>query len=93
MTFARAYNYDSNTADSDAADAADFCTTESADLAALERELTTLAGHLTAGNYRFLKLLAEFDRRGGHIGMGIASCAHWLSWRCGIGLIAAELSF
>jgi hypothetical protein len=60
------------------------------DIDALERELTTLAGHLNAGNYRFLKLLAEFDRRGGHVGIGLASCAHWLSWRCGIGLIAAR---
>jgi hypothetical protein len=59
-------------------------------LEALELELTDLAGHLNAGNYRFLKLLAEFDRRGGHVGVGIASCAHWLSWRCGIGLIAAR---
>jgi hypothetical protein len=46
-----------------------------AELEALERELTSLAGHLNAGNYCFLVLLAEFDRRGGHVGMGIASCA------------------
>jgi hypothetical protein len=65
-------------------------TDRAAELEALERELTSLAGHLNAGNYRFLVLLAEFDRRGGHVGIGIASCAHWLSWRCGIGLIAAR---
>ncbi|HKU39586.1 MAG TPA: DUF222 domain-containing protein, partial [Polyangiales bacterium] len=57
---------------------------------AVERELTTLMGHLNAGNYRFLVLLAEFERRGGHVGIGLASCAHWLSWRCGIGLVAAR---
>jgi hypothetical protein len=57
---------------------------------ALEDELTTLTAHLNAGNYRFLSLLAEFDRRGGHVGWGIASCAHWLSWKCSIGLIAAR---
>lgn len=57
---------------------------------ALEDELTQLAGHLNAGNYRFLKLLAEFERRGGHVGVGIASCAHWLSWRCGMSLNAAR---
>ena len=56
----------------------------------LERELTTLAGHLNAANYRFLTVLAEFDRRGGHAGFGIQSCAHWLSWKCGIGLVAAR---
>jgi hypothetical protein len=64
--------------------------TLTAQIDALERELTNLDGHLNAGNYRFLKLLAEFERRGGHVGIGIASCAHWLSWRCGIGLIAAR---
>jgi len=42
----------------------------------LEQELTTLAAHLNAGNYRFLQLLAEFERRGGHVGWGIVSCAH-----------------
>ena len=56
----------------------------------LEHELTTLAAHLNAGNYRFLELLAEFDRRAGHVGWGIASCAHWLQWKCGIGLVAAR---
>jgi hypothetical protein len=56
----------------------------------LEDELTTLAAHLNAGNYRFLELLAEFDRRGGHVGWGIVSCAHWLQWKCGIGLVAAR---
>src|SRR5690349_8336031 len=56
----------------------------------LEDELTTLAAHLNAGNYRFLELLAEFDRRGGHTGWGIVSCAHWLQWKCGIGLVAAR---
>jgi len=59
-------------------------------LTSLEHDLTTLAAHLNAGNYRFLELLAEFDRRGGHVGWGIASCAHWLQWKCGIGLVAAR---
>jgi hypothetical protein len=56
----------------------------------LEHELTTLAAHLNAGNYRFLELLAEFEARGGHVGWGIASCAHWLQWKCGVGLVAAR---
>jgi hypothetical protein len=29
----------------------------------LRDEITRLAGHLNAANYRFLKLIAEFDRR------------------------------
>ena len=56
----------------------------------LENELTTLAAHLNAGNYRFLKLLAEFDTRGGYRGWGMLSCAHWLNWKCGVGLVAAR---
>jgi hypothetical protein len=59
-------------------------------LEALEQELTTLSGHLNAGNYRFLRVLAEFERREGYAGFGIASCAHWLSRKCGIGLVAAR---
>ena len=57
---------------------------------AMERELTTLAGQLNAADYRFLKVLSEFDRKQSYVGIGIASCAHWLSWRCGIGLQAAR---
>ena len=40
---------------------------------ALCNEITTLAGHLNAANYRFLKLLDEFDRHEGWAGDGIRS--------------------
>ena len=56
----------------------------------LAREITTLAGHLNAGNYRFLKLLEEFDRDEGWRGAGIRSLAHWLNWQCGISHPAAR---
>jgi hypothetical protein len=59
-------------------------------IATMEHELTTLAGQLNAADYRFLKVLAEFDRTESYVGIGVASCAHWLSWRCGIGLQAAR---
>jgi hypothetical protein len=49
-----------------------------------------LAAHIAAATYRFLRLLAEFDRRQGWGHWGIKSCAHWLSWRCGIDLGAAR---
>ena len=61
-----------------------------ADNHTLARELTTLAGHINAANYRFLQLLARFDAQGGWCDAGIRSCAHWLEWRCGIGLGAAR---
>ena len=58
---------------------------------ALCDEITTLAGHLNAANYRFLKLLDEFDRHDGWAGDGIRSLAHWLNFKCGLGdLVARE---
>ncbi len=56
----------------------------------LVSEITTLAGHLNAGNARFLALIAELDRRKGWAEWGVKSCAHWLNWKCGIGLGAAR---
>ena len=57
---------------------------------ALVSEITTLAGHLNAGNARFLALIAELDRRQGWAEAGVKSCAHWLNWQCGIDLGAAR---
>lgn len=56
----------------------------------LADEITTLAGQINAANYRFLKLLAEFDRREAWVGAGIRSCAYWLNWKCGIAMNAAR---
>ena len=57
----------------------------------LADEITTLAGHLNAAQYRFLKLLDEFDREQGWAGPGVRSLAHWLNWKCGLGdLVARE---
>jgi hypothetical protein len=57
---------------------------------ALIEQITTLAGHLNAANARFLALIAELDRRRGWAEWGVKSCAHWLNWKCGIGLGAAR---
>jgi hypothetical protein len=59
-------------------------------LLALEEELFELWGHITAATYRFLELVAEYDRREGWARHGVASCAQWLSWQCGIGRVAAR---
>jgi len=56
----------------------------------LGEQITELAGHLTAGEYRFLVLIEAFDREGGWQGMGIDSCAHWLNWRCGLSIGVAR---
>lgn len=56
----------------------------------LEDALTTLAGDLNAATCRFLVLLGEFDARQGWALEGVRSCAHWLTWRCGLGSGAAR---
>jgi hypothetical protein len=56
----------------------------------LGNEITRLAGHINAAQYRFLKLLAvliERDAWGG--GSGIKSPAHWLNYYCCINIGAA----
>src|SRR5882672_2650727 len=56
----------------------------------LEAEITELWGHLTAATYRFLTLVAEFDRSEAYARHGLPSTAHWLNWQCGIGMTAAR---
>jgi hypothetical protein len=57
---------------------------------ALADQITELAGHINAANYRFLSLIAEFDRRAGWSDGATQSCAHWLNWKCGISFCAAR---
>jgi hypothetical protein len=45
----------------------------------LEAQITELAGHLNAAHYRWLCLIAEFDRRHGWSDGATQSCAHWLN--------------
>jgi hypothetical protein len=59
-------------------------------LSELEAQITELAGHLNAAHFRWLSLIAEFDRRHGWSDGGTQSCAHWLNWKCGIDLGAAR---
>ena len=56
----------------------------------LAAQITELAGHLNAANYRWLSLIAEFDRRHGWSDGSTQSCAHWLNWQCGIDMGAAR---
>jgi hypothetical protein len=59
-------------------------------LAELEAQITELAGHLNAANYRWLALIGEFDRRRGWSDGKLPSCAHWLNFKCGLNLGAAR---
>ena len=62
----------------------------SANLSEIENEITELAAHIHAATYRLLELIREFDEREGWGGPGMKSCAHWLNWKCGIGLGAGR---
>jgi hypothetical protein len=63
---------------------------EARPLSQLEREIRELGAHIAAATCRWLCLIAEFDERRGWAVDGIRSCAHWLSWRCSIGLGTAR---
>lgn len=56
----------------------------------LEDDLCELAAHIDAALFRWLELLHEFDECQGWAGEGIKTCAHWLNWKCGLGLAAAR---
>jgi hypothetical protein len=57
---------------------------------ALEREITDLCAQINAASYRLLQLIAELDDQEPWGAWGLNSCAHWLNWRCGIGMNAAR---
>ncbi len=59
-------------------------------IATVERELCSAAAQIATITARLLTLLHEFDTRGGWAGAGITSCAHWLSWKCGMSLRTAR---
>src|SRR5438477_10725154 len=56
----------------------------------LEAEIVTLATQLTAATARFIALVGEFDAAEGWRDWAMRSTAHWLSWKCGIGMTAGR---
>ena len=56
----------------------------------LEAQITQLWGRINAATAQFLALVAQFDRKEGWAEHGMASCAQWLNWQCGIGRMAAR---
>ena len=58
--------------------------------ASLQDAITELAACITVATARLLAMIAELDRRQGWGDWGLKSCAHWLNWKCGIGLGAAR---
>ena len=55
-----------------------------ADLERLGHEITELAAHIHAATFQLLELIRIFDEEQGWAGEGVNSCAHWLSWQCGM---------
>ena len=53
-------------------------------LDAMADELCRQAAHIAAAEYRWLRLLAEFDAEEGWGSFGVRSCAAWLSFACGV---------
>ena len=60
-----------------------------AELDRLGDEIAELAAHLDAANAHLLDLIRHFDIREGW-NTGFRSCAAWLSWRVGLGPLAAR---
>ena len=56
----------------------------------LGAEITELCSYIYAATYRLLVLIREFDEAGCWQLNGICSCAHWLNFKCGIGMNAAR---
>ena len=55
----------------------------------LGAEIAALSAHLDAATAQLLDLIREFDVHAGW-NTGFRSCAHWLSWRCGVSLVTAR---
>jgi len=56
----------------------------------LGAEITELCSYIYAAESRLLSLIHEFDEKEYWAQLGLCSCAHWLNFKCGIGMGAAR---
>jgi len=63
------------------------CPTEAQELG---DQITQLCSHIYAAEARLLSLIREFDEKKCWAEQGFCSCAHWLNFKCGIGMNAAR---
>ena len=56
----------------------------------LGAEITELCSYIYAAESRLLTLIREFDEKQFWAQQGLCSCAHWLNFKCGIGMNAAR---
>jgi hypothetical protein len=61
-----------------------------ADAEQLSAEITELCSYIYAAESRLLTLIHEFDKKQYWADLGLHSCAHWLNFKCGIGMNAAR---
>ena len=56
----------------------------------LGAEITELCSYIYAAEARLLTLIRTFDEKEYWAQQGLCSCAHWLNFKCGIGMGAAR---
>ncbi len=56
----------------------------------LADDIAIAAAHIDAATHQLLSSIRRFDACGGWYRQGAKSCAHWLSWRIGLGVNAAR---
>ena len=56
----------------------------------LAQRIVTLYASINRANAQLLKLIGEFDEREGAARLGFLTTAHWLNYKCGIGLTAGR---
>ena len=56
----------------------------------LGEQITHLCSHIFAAEARLLRLIREFDDKECWAEQGFCSCAHWLNFKCGIGMNTAR---
>ncbi len=69
-----------------------YCSISRHGTEALGAEITKLSAYIYAATYKLLVLIREFDDLGGWHQCGLTSCAHWLNFKCGIGMNADRQS-
>lgn len=56
----------------------------------LGAEITRMCSYIYAAEARLLDLIRLFDKRRHWQELGLSSCAHWLNFKCGVGMNAAR---
>jgi hypothetical protein len=56
----------------------------------LAERIACAAAHIDSATHELLVDIYQFDANAGWGAPGAKSCAHWLSWRIGVGLVAAR---